>query len=140
MQDSVFVPPQLGAEVIINALNELVRDMLSFLPRLIIALLIWYIGRYLVKFAVGLVRKFDLPKTKAEDEAVNTIARGIEIFGRIVLVLIILDYLGIGRTVVGAIANGLTFAVAIALGLSFGKALEPDAKAVVDVVRKIVKK
>ena len=48
------------------------------------------------------------------------------------MVLVILDFLGVGRTIIGAIASGLTLMVAIALGLAFGKALEEDAK---DVVR-----
>jgi len=54
------------------------------------------------------------------------------VVGKILLVLVILDFLGVGRTIIGAIASGLTLMVAIALGLAFGKALEEDAK---DVVR-----
>jgi hypothetical protein len=58
----------------------------------------------------------------------------------LILVLIVLDYLGIGRTVIGAFTNGLTLALAIALGLAFGKALEKDAAELVGKVRRYLKK
>jgi len=62
----------------------------------------------------------------------------IEIFGRLILVLVILDFLGIGRTIIAALAQGVTYAIAIALGLSFGKALEKDATKAVENFRKLL--
>jgi len=50
--------------------------------------------------------------------------------------LVVLDYLGVGRTIIGAVASGLTLMVAIALGLAFGKALEEDAKEIVQQFKK----
>lgn len=130
----------IGVEVIVNALNQLIFDLLGFLPRLITALIIWYIGKYLLRVAERLIRKVDFKRTNIEDKAVDTLARMVMIVGKVVLVLVIFDYLGIGRTVVGAIANGLTFAVAIALGLAFGKALEEDATQVVAQVKRFIHK
>lgn len=121
--------------VITQALEDLAVDMLSVIPKLVIALVIWYVGKYLLGFTSKLVKKLDLKGTKADDKAISTIVRLITVVGQVLLVLIILDYLGIGRTVVGAITNGLTFAVAIALGLAFGKALEDDAQSAVKTIK-----
>ena len=60
--------------------------------------------------------------------------------GKFILFLVILDYLGIGRTVIDAFLSGFSFAVAIALGISFGKALEPDVKQLVENFKKQLEK
>lgn len=121
--------------IITQALEELAVNLINILPKLILALIIWYLGKYFINVAVKLVKKLDLKSTKIDDHAVATFARLIQTVGRVLLVLIILDYLGIARTVVGAITNGLVYAIAIALGLAFGKALEDDAKEVVNTVK-----
>lgn len=126
--------------VIVLALNQLIAQLVQVLPKLIIALIIWYVGKYLINFAANLVRKIDIKRTTLDDKAVETLALAISLAGRVILVLVVLDYLGIGRSVVSAVAQGLTFAVAIALGLAFGKALEPDADHLVKVVRKFLHK
>ena len=130
----------VGVSVIVSALEELAVNMLQLLPRLVVALIIWYIGKYLLGITVRLVKKVNFKKTTVDDRAVETLANLISVVGKFVLVLVILDYLGIGRTVISAIANGLTFAVAIAFGMSFAKALEPDAKHTVDTVKKFLRK
>lgn len=121
--------------IISQALEELAINLIVILPKLILALIIWYLGRYLINLAVKLISKLDLKTTKIDDHAVATFSKLIIVVGRVLLVLIILDYLGIARTVVGAITNGLVYAVAIALGLAFGKALEDDAKEVVKTIK-----
>ncbi len=130
----------LGVSVIVAALEELAVNMLGILPKLILALIIWYIGKYLLGIAERLVRRFNLKNTKADDQAIATLGSMSDVGGKGVLALVILDYLGIGRTIISAIANGLTFAVAIALGMSFAKALEPDASHVVTTVKKFLGK
>ncbi len=127
------------AEITAEALNTIILQLASLLPKLIIALIIWYIGRYLLGLAVSVVKRIDIRKTKVDDKAIQMLTVLVDIVGRIILVLVILDYLGIGRTIIAAFTQGVTFAVAIALGLAFGKALEEDAKRVVGSIRKLFK-
>ena len=73
-----------------------------------------------------------LEPLKIESKIINVFSSIVLVVGKILLVLIILDYWNIGKTIIGALANGLTFTLAIALGLAFGKALEPEAKKLVE--------
>lgn len=125
-------------EVIIIALNQLISQLVGLLPKLIIALIIWYIGRYVISVGVSLVKNLDTKKTKLDSKAVAIMATMLDSTGRIILVLVILDYLGIGSSIIGALAQGVTYAVAIALGLAFGKALEGDAKDAVTSIKKFL--
>jgi small conductance mechanosensitive channel len=125
------------AEITFQALNSMVLQLANLLPKLIVALIIWYLGKYLLGLAVSLIKKIDIKKTKVDDKAIGMLVALVDIVGRIVLVLVILDYLGIGRTIIAALTQGVTFAIAIALGLSFGKALEEDAKRIVANFRKL---
>jgi len=122
-------------EIITTALEELAINLINLLPRLVLALIIWYVGKYFIRLAVKLVKKLDIKSTTLDDKAVATLARLVNTVGQVLLVLIVMDYLGIARTVVGAITNGLVYAIAIALGLAFGKALEDDAKEVVYTIK-----
>ena len=124
--------------VVYNAMNQMVIDLINVVPTLIVALVIWLLGIYLLDLGVGLLKKVDFKGTDLDNKAINTLAQVVGMAGRVILVLIVLDYLGIARNVVGAVANGITFAVAIALGLSFGKALERDADGVVATVRRML--
>lgn len=105
--------------------------MLVFIPKIIIAIIIWVIGKYLIKLGVTLIRKLDVKGAKIDNYLTGVFSNIVLVVGKILLILVILDYLGVGKTVVGAIAGGLTLTVAIALGLSFGKALEEDARQLV---------
>jgi len=125
------------AEITFQALNSMVLQLANLLPKLIVALIIWYLGKYLLGLAISLIKKIDIKKTKVDDKAIGMLVALVDIVGRIVLVLVILDYLGIGRTIIAALTQGVTFAIAIALGLSFGKALEEDAKRIVANFRKL---
>ncbi|KKU90332.1 MAG: YggB [Microgenomates group bacterium GW2011_GWA1_48_10] len=124
--------------VVYNAMNQMVIDLINVVPTLIVALVIWLLGIYLLDLGVGLLKKVDFKGTDLDNKAINTLTQVVGMAGRVILVLIVLDYLGIARNVVGAVANGITFAVAIALGLSFGKALERDADGVVATVRRML--
>lgn len=125
-------------EVIFVAINQLIAQLVAVLPKLIIALFIWYLGRYLLSFSAKMVRKLDVKHTTLDNKAVESIAVVINGFGTVILLLIILDFLGIGSSVVTAIAQGVTYSVAIALGLAFGKALEGDAKKILDDIKRIL--
>lgn len=122
--------------IIVTALDQLIVQLVSLLPKLIITLIIWWLGKYLINLGVRLIRKIDIKGTKIDDKIISASASIILIAGKILLVLIILDYWGIGKTIIGALANGLTLTFAIALGLAFGKALEPEAKNLVERFKK----
>lgn len=128
-----------SVEVVTFTLESVVSQLAALLPKLIIALIIWYIGKYLLYLGVNLVKRIDVRKTKVENKAISMLTTLVDVVGRIVLVLVILDYLGIGRTIIAALTQGVTFAVAIALGISFGKAFEKDAENIVDGFRKLFK-
>jgi len=122
--------------IIVTALNQLVVQLVSLLPKLIITLIIWWVGKYLINLGAKLIGKINLKGTKIDDKIISATTSFILIAGKIILVLIILDYWGIGKTIIGALVNGLTITFAIALGLSFGKALEPEAKNLVEKFKK----
>jgi len=117
--------------VILAALNQVWVQMLVFIPKVIFAIIIWVVGKYLINLGVSLVRKIDIKGTKIDDFLIGVFSSVVLVVGKILLILVILDFLGVGRTIVGAVASGLTLMIAIALGLAFGKAFEDDAKEIV---------
>lgn len=127
-------------DVLVNSFQQLLNQMALFLPKLIVAVVIWFIGSYLLKLAIGILKRLDLRGLKIDNVFVSTLMDIIWYLGKFLLILVVLDYLGIGRTIIGAFVNGLAFAIAIALGLSFGKALEPDAKDLVQKVREHIRR
>ncbi len=122
--------------IIVAALNQLAIQLVNLLPKLVITLIIWWVGKYLINLGVKLIRKINIKETKIDNKIISAFSPIILIGGKILLVLIILDYWGIGKTIIGALTNGLTFTFAIALGLAFGKALEPEAKNLVEIFKK----
>lgn len=119
-------------DIIIAALNQLFVSLINFFPKLFITLFIWGVGRYLIFSGIRLIKRIDVKRTKIDDKIISLISSTTLVAGRIILVLVILDYWGIGEPIIAALANGLTFTLAIALGLAFGKALEPEAKNIVE--------
>ncbi len=105
------------------SLGVFYSQSLNLIVKVLVALLIWWLGKKLLGAAVKLVSKFDL--------GIKSIPEVVEKVGKAVLVLVVLDYLGIGRTIIAALVNGLTIMIAIALGLAFGQALTPEAKKMV---------
>jgi formate/nitrite transporter FocA (FNT family) len=127
-------------DIILVALNQLVVQLVNILPKLVITIIIWYVGKYLIHIGVKIARKIDIKGTKIDNKIIDILTSVILIAGKIFLVLIILDYWSIGETIISAIVSGLTFTFAIAFGLAFGKALEPDAKTLVEKFRKKIEK
>lgn len=121
--------------VIVDPLQQLLTQLVGLIPKLIVALIIWLIGKYVINLGIGLLNKVELKKLKVVGKFRDTFAFFLLYLGKILLVLIILDYLGIGRTVIQALLSGLTFAIAIALGIAFGKALEDDAKSLLNALK-----
>lgn len=128
------------ASVFVSAMQEFVFEIVAFIPKLIVAIIIWYLGRYLIAWGIKIVKRLKFKGAKPVNKIVETFTFVIEPVGKVFLALVVLDYLGIGRTVISAVLSGLTFAIAIALGIAFGKALEPDAKDLVKEVKKQLEK
>ena len=124
-----------SVNIILAALNQVWVQMLVFIPKAIVAIVIWIIGKYFINLGVKLIRKINIKGTKIDDYLIGILSKVVLVVGKILLVLVVFDFLGIGRTIMGAIASGLTLTIAIALGLSFGKALEEDAKGIVQQFR-----
>jgi small conductance mechanosensitive channel len=122
--------------IIVDSFYQLWTQMVMFVPKFIVAIVIWVIGKYLINLAVSLIKKIDIKGTEVDDYLIGILSKVVFVVGKVLLVLIILDYLGIGRTLVSALANGLTITIAIALGLAFGKALEDDARLIVSKTKK----
>jgi small-conductance mechanosensitive channel len=107
----------------------------EFLIKLIAAYIIWLIGKFLINSAVSLLEKADIKKWKIDDTIRNTLIDIGRPTAKVVLVLVILDFLGVGSSIIGALAQGISFTIAIALGLSFGEALKPEAKRIVEQIK-----
>lgn len=121
----------------INSFQELLNQLIIWLPKVLIALILWWLGRALLNFAISWIAKIDIPGTNIDNRLISKFNRVLQWLGNFLLALIILDYLGIGQTVIGAIANGLTLSVALTLGIAFGQALRPDAETTVANARKL---
>ena len=128
------------ANIIVVPLQLLLSQLIGFIPKILVALIIWLIGKYIINLGVGLIKKVEFKKFKVAGKFRDTFAFFLLYLGKVLLVLIILDYLGIGRTVIQALLSGLTFAIAIALGIAFGKALEDDARALLSALKEQVNK
>ena len=128
------------ALILVSSLQQFLYQLLGFVPKLVVALAIWIVGKWIVVWAVNLLKKVELKGAKPVNRLVQQLAYILLPFGKVILFLVVLDYLGIGRTVISALLSGLTFAIAITLGLAFGKALEDDAKAVVDSIKRQLEK
>jgi small-conductance mechanosensitive channel len=122
--------------IVLGSLNQVWVQMLIFIPKIILAIIIWVVGKYLINLGVALVRKIDIKGTKIDDYLIGVFSKVVLVAGKFLLFLVVLDFLGVGRTIIGAVASGLTLMVAIALGLAFGKALEEDAKEIVQQFKK----
>ena len=110
--------------------------MAAFLPKAITAILIWFIGKFFLNLGIGLIKKIDIKGFKLDNKAISLLTKVTLPLGKFILILIILDYLGVGRTIIGAFMNGLTLAIAIALGMAFGKGLEKEASNLITKAKK----
>ncbi len=122
------------------ALNQLAFGLVNVVPLIIMAVIIWFVGDFLINLGVKLLQKIDIKGTKWDNKVIDLLSTVVKWVGKFLLLLIVLDYLGIGRTIIGAILNGFTLAVAIALGISFGEALKGDAMEAVTTFKRRFKK
>ncbi|MBN1263481.1 MAG: hypothetical protein JW991_03950 [Candidatus Pacebacteria bacterium] len=131
---------QSSLNIFVEAIRQLIYQMAEIFPKVVIALIIWWVGNRFLMIGLDLLKKVNIKGTKLDEQIIGVFSKITLPLGKFILVLIVLDYLGIGRTVISAFMNGLTLAVSIALGLAFGKALEKDAGEIVSEVRKQLKK
>lgn len=122
--------------VVYAATYQLIMDVLRAIPFLFAAIIIWWIGNMVINAAVSLMKKVDFRGTRFDDKLMGILIPIVQYAGKFFLVLIVMDYLGIGETVIGSILNAMTFGIAIALGIAGGKAFEMDAKSIYDEVRR----
>jgi len=127
-------------QVLLVSMQQLLYQLVGFIPKLLVALIIWVLGKYLITLGVGLIKKIQIKGVKPVNKIVDSLANILMPLGKVFLFLIVLDYLGVGRTVMQALLSGLSYAIAIALGLAFGKALEEDAKQIVASVKRQLEK
>jgi small conductance mechanosensitive channel len=115
-----------------NKVTEFFLSVLGYLPQLLIAAIIWFVGSWLIEIGVSLFRKFFVKQIHETDKShLRLITRLVGIVGKVFLILFILEYLGIGRTFISAFVSSLSNALAIMIGLSFGLALQDDAKKII---------
>lgn len=121
--------------LIVSSLNQLIIEVVTFIPTLLAALIIWLVGRWILDTGLNMISRLDLKWTSLDNHVMDRLIPLLGLFGKFVLILIVLDFLGIGSTIIGSITQGLVFAVAIALGIAFGKALEGDAQSLVKQIK-----
>jgi len=130
------MPLQEPVFTVYSAMERLLLEVVAYIPKIVIAIIIWYLGKFFINTAIKLLGKIDLKAANLDNRAIIAFSKILSILGRVLLVLIIMDYLGIGESVIGALTQGVVFAIAIALGISFGEALKPDAKSLTETARR----
>ncbi len=119
-----------------NSVTQFFLSMLGYLPKLLIAVIIWFVGSYLIELGVKFFRSIFVQQTHDTNKShLKLITRIVSVIGKIFLVLFILEYLGIGQTFVTAFVSSLSNALAIMIGLSFGLALQDDAKKIISDIK-----
>lgn len=132
--------PSSPAYLFFGSFQQFGYQLLAFIPKVLTALIIWVIGKYFLNIGISTLKRVKLEKAKGLNKFLESFTAILLPLGKVILFLVVLDYLGIGRTIIDAFFSGLSFAVAIAVGLSFGKALEPDVKQLVDDFKKQLEK
>lgn len=116
----------------VSASQQFVSQLGIIVPKIFIAIIIWLIGSYAINILARLIKKINIKGISLDKRIIDFAIQVVKPLGKFVLVLVIMDYLQIASQVVGAIAQGLSLTIALALGISFGKALEEDAKNIVE--------
>lgn len=127
-------------QVFLQSFENFITDLIIFIPKVIIAIIIWFVGKWFLDTAASLIGKVDIPGTQLDNQAINFLKKVIVIVGKVVLFFVVLDYLGIGENIAAALAASLTLAISLAVGLAFGKALEEDAKTMVGEAKKHIRR
>ena len=127
-------------EVFLGSFQTFLNQLVIWLPKLLIALIIWWAGNVLLSLVTKGLKWVDIPGMKLDNKLIAKFNKVLLFLGKFLLVLIVLDYLGIADAVIGAVANGLTLTVALILGISFGQSLKPKTDEIVDKLGNQLKK
>jgi hypothetical protein len=101
----------------LNSMRELLIGIISYIPQVIIAVLILFAGFILADFAKNLIKGSTKMLNFKSAAMLGNIARiSIMVF----TILIVLNLLGIGREVINILLTGLVAMIALAGGLAFG--------------------
>ncbi len=134
------VSPDNLSEVFLGSLQTFINQFILWLPKLLVALVLWWLGNLLINMLIRGLRWVDIPGMTLDNKLINKLNTVILFLGKFLLALIVMDFLGIGQVVIGAIAGGLTLTVAITLGIAFGLSLKPHTDRVVErFIRKVQK-
>jgi hypothetical protein len=126
------------SEVFLGSFQMLLTQLIIWVPKLIIALLLWWLGNLLLRVVAKGLRIIDIPGMDLDNRLIGKFNTILLFLGKFLLALIILDYLGIGEVVIGAIAGGLTLTIALILGISFGQSFKPTTDRIVEqLIRKV---
>ncbi|MEA2020763.1 MAG: hypothetical protein U9M98_03585 [Patescibacteria group bacterium] len=116
----------------VSASQQFVSQLGIIVPKILVAIIIWLIGSYAINLLARIIKKINIRGTSWDSKIIDFAIQIVKPLGKFILILVIMDYLQIASQVVGAIAQGLSLTIALALGISFGKALEDDAKNIVE--------
>lgn len=120
------------SEVFLGSFQMLLTQLIIWVPKLIIALLLWWLGNMLLRLIAKGLRIIDIPGMDLDNKLIGKFNSVLIFLGKFLLALIVLDFLGIGEIVIGAIAGGLTLTIALMLGISFGLSLKPTTDKIVE--------
>ena len=96
-------------------LNALVPLAVSAVTKVLLALVLWFVGRWLIDLAVKLVSRA-LDRQKLDTTVSQYLASGLTILLKVVLIVSILGYFGIPTTTFAA----LMAAIGLAIGAAWG--------------------
>lgn len=117
----------------IPKVSEVLSQLLLFLPNVIMAVIIGWIGLVLARFAFDIVRHSVRGVGGRESEILGSVARYSIIF---FTVLIILNQLGVAAELVKILFTGIVGMLALALGLAFGLGGKEEAGKVLEKLSK----
>ena len=79
--------------VLVDLVQQLTAQFVGFIPKLIVAIIIWILGMYFLGLFVKMVRKLDIKALKPVGKVIDSFAFFILPLGKLLLALVVLDYL-----------------------------------------------
>lgn len=99
-------------------LNALIPLAVAAITKLLLAIVLWFVGRWLIDLAVKLVSRA-MERQKLDTTVAHYLASGLTILLKVVLIVSILGYFGIPTTTFAA----LLAAIGLAIGAAWGGVL-----------------